>query len=86
LLVHWAGTDDARRPLFDNLHDMNTYYVEDGTVRPVTAQNWRDHTCREIEALNDQLKHTEISHATGYVEWQVKALETLPKEALTRNC
>lgn len=74
-------TDENRRPLFDNLHDMNAFYVEDGTVHPVTEQNWRDHMSRQLEALNDQLKLTEISHSTGYGEWQVKALEILPEDA-----
>ncbi len=74
-------TDDERRPLFDNLHDMNAFYVEDGAVHPVEEHQWREHTYRQLEALSDQIKHTEISHATGYVDWRVKALEILPEYA-----
>jgi hypothetical protein len=72
-------TDDDRRPLFENLHDMNAFYVEDGTLHPVAVHHWRDHTYRNLKALSDTIRNSEISHEAGFAEWRVKALEILPK-------
>lgn len=74
-------TDDDRRPLFEKLHDMNAFYVEDGTVHPVAEHHWRDHTYRRLKALSATIKHTEINHENGHSEWRVKAVEMLPKDA-----
>jgi hypothetical protein len=74
-------TDDERRPLFENLHEMTAYHVEDGTVHPVEEHHWRDHIYRNLQALSDTIKHTEITHETGHSEWRVKSLAMLPKDA-----
>jgi hypothetical protein len=74
-------TDDDCRPLFENLHDMNAFYVEDGSVNPVAAYHWRDHIYRNLQALSDTIKHSEITHETGHSEWRVRALGVLPKDA-----
>jgi hypothetical protein len=47
----------------------------------VEEHHWRDHIYRNLQALSDTIKHTEITHETGHSEWRVKALEVLPKDA-----
>jgi hypothetical protein len=74
-------TDDERHPLFGKLHGMTAYHVDDGTVHPVEEHHWRDHIYRNLQALSDTIKHTEITHETGHSEWRIKALAMLPKDA-----
>lgn len=74
-------TDDEGRPLFDNLHDMNAFYVEAGTVNLLEAHYWSDHIYRKLQALSDTIKRSEITHETAHSEWRVKALGVLPKDA-----
>jgi hypothetical protein len=47
----------------------------------VEEHHWRDHIYRNLQALSDTIKHTEITHETGHSEWRVKSLAMLPKDA-----
>ncbi len=85
LLTNWevmspdelAGTlaGDER---FYKFRNMSAYRRENGESISIPARWWENFPCRELQALSDRIKATEISHETGYQEWRRQSLPLLP--------
>lgn len=84
LLTHWetmspdvvaqalAWNEDE--PHFKGLQAFRCY---EGS-RPIPAREWENEVCWQFTALNESMKATGNTPATGLLEWRRRALEILP--------
>lgn len=84
LLTHWETMSpdvvaqalawNEGEPHFKGLQAFRCY---EGS-RPIPAREWENEVCWQFTALNESMKATGNTPATGLLEWRRRALEILP--------
>ncbi len=57
---------------------LTAFTMEDGGKRSIPNTWWNSIQRRELQALQDRIESTQISHETGYQEWRRQSLLALP--------
>lgn len=71
-----AGDDHSHQ-----FRSLSAYRLEHGKVVSIPALWWENGPCRKLKALSDRIRATEITHETGYQDWQRQSLLSLPAGA-----
>ncbi len=68
-----AGDDHSHQ-----FRSLSAYRLENGKVVSIAPLWWENGPSRKLKALSDRIKATEITHETGYQDWQQQSLLSLP--------
>lgn len=63
---------------FFRFRGLQAYRLEGENLRPVPATWWENIAYRNLKALSDSIRATEITHETGLQEWRRESLRVLP--------
>ena len=61
-----------------NHYQLQAYREENGRVCTIPQSWWRNFCNKNLTALADRTRATEITHATGYQDWQNASLKVIP--------
>jgi hypothetical protein len=57
---------------------LTAFTLEGGNMRSIPNTWWQSFPKRALQALQDRIESTQISHETGYQEWRQQSLLALP--------
>ncbi len=67
--------EDEFNPQFK---ELRAYRFDDDTIKVVNPNWWANFTARELKALSDRIRDSEISHETGHDDWRRDSPRKLP--------
>ena len=62
----------------ESFRTLFAHRISDGGIKNVPQRWWANFMVRELDALSERIKQTEISHEVGYDQWRRESLERLP--------
>ncbi len=69
-----TGEDDFNQ----SFKDLRAYRLSDGASKAIPPDFWANFVVRELAALSERIKHSEVSHEDGYDQWRRESLSKLP--------
>lgn len=73
-----AGHGDDHAFVFG---DLQAQRLEDGKLLAFPSSWWKSWPARELQALSQRIKATELTHEVGYQQWRSESLPVLPAGA-----
>jgi hypothetical protein len=60
------------------LGELQAFHLQNGKAQPIPKDWWRRWAVPELQALDEKIEATELSHTVGHLEWKEKSLLLLP--------
>ena len=68
----------AHKENYENFSEMNAHSLENGVALPVATNWWERFACRDLKAITERIKATELNHEVGYQPWRDESHLVLP--------